>query len=72
MKYKRCDDVCSFFTVAEGKKAAPRRCILYACGVGAQGNPCTAIISDLSCVPVPFVIIADSSTRALWQLPADI
>jgi hypothetical protein len=44
--------------------------IFYPCGVCAQSDPCTAIISFLLCVPIQFIIIPDSSTRALWQLPA--
>jgi hypothetical protein len=45
--------------------------ILYPCGVGAQGELSTPIISDLFCVPVHFSKHPDSTTRALWQLPAD-
>jgi hypothetical protein len=37
----------------------------------AQGIPCTATISDLLGVPIWVHIIPDSSTTALWQLPAE-
>jgi hypothetical protein len=37
-------------------------------GVGAQGDTCTATISGTLRVPIGFLIISDSSTRALWQL----
>jgi hypothetical protein len=49
------------------------RYILYVFleGWGAQGDLCTATISGLFCSPIYFLIIPDSSTTALWQLPAD-
>jgi hypothetical protein len=40
--------------------------------VGAQGAPYTATISYLLYVPIWVLTIPDSSTRALWQLPAEI
>jgi hypothetical protein len=46
--------------------------ILYLCGVGARLNPYTEIISDVLCIPIWVLIIPDSSTRALWQLPEEI
>jgi hypothetical protein len=45
--------------------------ILYPCRGGGAQDPCTAIIPDLLCFPVWFIIIPDSSTRAVWQLPTD-
>jgi hypothetical protein len=32
-----------------------------------QSVPCTAVISDLSCFPIWFPMIPDSSTTVLWQ-----
>jgi hypothetical protein len=43
--------------------------ILYLCGVGTQGDPWTVTTSDLLCIPIQFLKIPDSSTRALWKLP---
>jgi hypothetical protein len=40
-------------------------------GAGAQGDPCTAITSDLLCFPIWFLIIPNSSTTTLWQLTAE-
>jgi hypothetical protein len=37
----------------------------------AQGVPYTATITDLLCFSIRVLIIPDSSTTALWQLPAD-
>jgi hypothetical protein len=54
---------CSFITLTF---------ILYPCGVGAQGDAYTATICDLFASPLDFLIISDSSTRALWHGPADI
>jgi len=53
------------------RSSNPTIFIPYTWGVGAQGDPCTATISDLLCVPIWFLIIPDSSTRALWQLPVE-
>jgi hypothetical protein len=39
--------------------------------VGAQGDLCTMTITYLLCISISFLIIPDSSTRALWQLPAE-
>jgi hypothetical protein len=39
--------------------------------VVSHGVPCTASISDLLCVPIWFLIIPDSSTKALLQLAAE-
>jgi hypothetical protein len=39
--------------------------MLYPCGMGAQGDPYTATVSDLLCAPSHFVVIPDPSTRAL-------
>jgi hypothetical protein len=36
-----------------------------------KGDRCSATISDLSYVPIYVLIIPNSSSRALWQLPAD-
>jgi hypothetical protein len=44
---------------------------LYPWGVGAQGDPCAATISDLLCFPIWFLIMPDSSTGTLWKLPAE-
>jgi hypothetical protein len=46
---------------------------LYSCsyGAGTEGDPCTATMSDLLCVPFWVPAIPDSSTRALWQLSAE-
>jgi hypothetical protein len=46
--------------------------ILCPCGVGVQSDPSTATLSDLLCVSIWFLTILDSSTRALWQWPAQI
>jgi hypothetical protein len=43
----------------------------YYCRLGAKGDPCMAIISDLLCVPIWFMIFPNSSTRTLWQLSAE-
>jgi hypothetical protein len=43
----------------------------YCYGAGAQSDPRTAAISDLTCVPISDIITPDSSTRALWKLPAE-
>jgi hypothetical protein len=45
--------------------------ILYPCGTGTQGDPSTANISHLLCVPIRFSNHPDSFTRAILQLPAD-
>jgi hypothetical protein len=44
---------------------------LYSSCVGAQGDTCAATNSDLLCFSIWFLIIPVSSTRALWQLPAE-
>jgi hypothetical protein len=45
--------------------------IRYCFGVGTQGDPCTMTTVDLLHILICFLIIPDSSTRALWQLPAE-
>jgi hypothetical protein len=61
----------AFLYQAPERRSAKDVFILHPFAVGAQGDPCTATVSDLLCVPIRFIIIPDSSTRALWQLPAD-
>jgi hypothetical protein len=49
-----------------------KRIILsLSCGVGAQGDACTATISDLLCIPIWYLIIPNSSTTAIWKLPPE-
>jgi hypothetical protein len=46
-------------------------CLFFSsCRVGEQSEPCTATIPDL-CVSIWFLIIPDSSSRALRQWPAE-
>jgi hypothetical protein len=46
----------------------PLLLLLLRCSI-AQGVPCTATIYALLCFPVSVLIIPDSSTTAVWQLP---
>jgi hypothetical protein len=44
--------------------------IRYPCRFSAQGDPCTSTIVYVLCSLIQFLIIPDSLTKALCQIPA--